>query len=308
MIFCLESIPDPYELKEYVPTGAGYLQGGLQRENWERAITSITKMTVKRISHPGINFLIKHVGSILRRLFSIALEDVKHGDELSATFKLVPTAVESHLVRMFDDMLWELMVNAAEKSHLSLEPMYSSLDPTLPTFLPLDEDTSDAIRTDIHYQSLIKETPSKKEVKVQEMMRAMVEKIGAAFSYDGQRAKEILRNDARKRISEKSTFLPDERSSMITKNESTFVISRAFQYIMALLEFNNVMLRFQMNHYLYEGFKTTLNDFSRKVLLKDWSALVEPNESIKGQIKNLEDKITGLTDSLDEVKRIQSKF
>lgn len=31
-----EAFPDITEMKEYVASGAGYLQGGLQRENWER--------------------------------------------------------------------------------------------------------------------------------------------------------------------------------------------------------------------------------------------------------------------------------
>lgn len=79
-IIHIDSLPDPNELNGLVPTGAGYLQGGLQRENWERAITSsrciilylffpkvhfsfkliyffssiiVTKMTIKKISHPG---------------------------------------------------------------------------------------------------------------------------------------------------------------------------------------------------------------------------------------------------------------
>ena len=44
---------------------------------------------------------------------------------------------------MFDDMLWMLMQNAAEKTHVSMEPWYSCLDPNLPGFLPLAEDHDD---------------------------------------------------------------------------------------------------------------------------------------------------------------------
>lgn len=280
------------------------MQGGLNRENWERVITSITKMTVKTISHPGINFLIKHVGSILRRLFSIALADVKTNGELSGKLSLMPDIVQSHLLRFFDEMLWNLMTAAAEKSHLALEPMYSSLDPTIPTFHALNEDD------EFDTQDLTQDpqTPCKKESKAYEMAGSIVKKFKAIFSFDGARAKSMLRQEAIQRFTEKNSFLPDERTSMITQKECEFVIGRAYQYIIALVELNNVMLRFQMNHYLYEGFKESLSTFSREALLKDWENVVEPNEEISKQIKSLEGKINGLTESLDEVKRIQSKF
>jgi hypothetical protein len=52
----VESIPDPNELRKYVPNGAGYLNGGLKREDHEHAMTQITKACLKQITHPGINF------------------------------------------------------------------------------------------------------------------------------------------------------------------------------------------------------------------------------------------------------------
>ncbi len=94
-----EAFPDISKMKAYVASGAGYLQGGLQRENWERgtsqlsstlylkltpdfltcqflsslllATLSIVKMTSLVTLHPGINFLIKHVGTIFRKLFQV---------------------------------------------------------------------------------------------------------------------------------------------------------------------------------------------------------------------------------------------
>jgi hypothetical protein len=119
----IESLPDPYELRDVVPSVTGYLGSGLNRENWERAMVQITKVCVKEVSHPGINFLIKHVGSIFRRLFTLALDDVKCGEEFSSTFKLLPNQVEKHLVSEFDHMLWTLMEYVASQTHCSLEPM-----------------------------------------------------------------------------------------------------------------------------------------------------------------------------------------
>jgi hypothetical protein len=65
-------------MKNFVPTGAGYLQGGLQRENWERCTLAIVRMASKTSILPGINFLIKHVGSIFRSLFQAALIDMTY--------------------------------------------------------------------------------------------------------------------------------------------------------------------------------------------------------------------------------------
>lgn len=119
----IEALPNPFQLRDKVANVTGYLGGGLNRENWERAMVQITRVCVKDVSHPGINYLIKHVGNIFRRLFVLALDDVKKGEEFSATFKLLPTPVEKHLVCEFDDMLWHLMKNVADKTHCALEPM-----------------------------------------------------------------------------------------------------------------------------------------------------------------------------------------
>jgi hypothetical protein len=119
----IEALPDPFELKEIVGNATGFLGGGLQRENWERAMVQVVRVCVKQVSHPGINFLIKHIGCIFRRLFSLALEDVKHGEELSSTFRLLPSAVEKHFLKEFDELLWGLMVKVASVTHDALEPM-----------------------------------------------------------------------------------------------------------------------------------------------------------------------------------------
>jgi len=123
----IEALPDPYDFRDLVANATGYLGGKLERENWERAMVQIVTVCLKRISHPGINFLIKHVGSIYRNLFNVALEDLKQGEKLSASFKLLPGVVEKTLISEFDDMLWDLMIEAADKTQCSLEPMVSNL-------------------------------------------------------------------------------------------------------------------------------------------------------------------------------------
>jgi hypothetical protein len=88
------------------------------------------------VSHPGINYSIKHIGTVFRRLFSIAMEDIKHGNEFSAEFKIMPRGIERFLATEYDDMLWTLMERVSGGTHISLEPMYSTIDPSLPTSTP----------------------------------------------------------------------------------------------------------------------------------------------------------------------------
>lgn len=56
-----EAFPDISAMKEYVASGAGYLQGGLQRENWERATLSIVKVSSVYggpLTHPNARILL----------------------------------------------------------------------------------------------------------------------------------------------------------------------------------------------------------------------------------------------------------
>ena len=126
--------------------------------------------------------------------------------------------------------------------------------------------------------------------------------------FDGTNAKEMLREQTLKRASEKTHFLPDERTSMITDDETELVIRRAFQYVIALTEFNNILLQFQMNHYLYQGFEDSLDTFTRRASNDDWEKLVQPDQDITDQIQELKGKIDGLNESLQEVKKMQSRI
>jgi hypothetical protein len=132
MIF---SLPDPFELEEKVANITGYLNGNLEQEAWEHAMVQLIQVLMKEVSHPGVNYLV-HIGNIYRRLFSVALEDIKSGGKDSASFKQLPDAVERYLAAEFDTMLWALMSKTAENMHTALEPMYSTIDPHLPTFNP----------------------------------------------------------------------------------------------------------------------------------------------------------------------------
>ena len=108
------------KMKNFVPTGAGYLQGGLQRENWERCTLAIVRMASKTSILPGINYLIKHVGSIFRSLFQAALIDMTYQNSNTEQLMKNCPLLKTHLKNTFDSMVWDLMTNAAGNFHMSL--------------------------------------------------------------------------------------------------------------------------------------------------------------------------------------------
>ena len=293
-----------------MPSGAGYLQGGLKRENWERATMSIVKVTIKKSSHPGINYLIKHVGHIFRHLFAVAFEDVKHGTEFAATFKMIPMQIETYLSRKFDDMIWELMKTASDRIHVALEPMYSTLNPFLPTFHAIHKEEDDETYTKDHKGAFVKLKPKKEKV-TQSMIESVTTRMTNLFTFsNGESMKNVIKEDNLKKASQKKHFLPDERTPMMTDDENTKVILMAFQYMIALLEFNMTVLEFQINHYLYAKFKDNLISFGRLVLQneKEWASILDPDDNLEVELKEVEENIEGLTNSLQEVQKIQMKF
>ena len=291
-VVMIDSLPDPYELKDLVSNTTGYLSGGLQHENWERAMVEITKVSLKQISHPGINYLVKHVGSIFRRLFTVALDDIKQGEELSAKFKLIPNGVEKFLIQEFDDMLWGLLEEASKHVHVSSEPMYSTIDPTLPTFY-VQKDERGGEEGD-HSSS------------ESGLMKFVQDKINALKDTCNESFKGYLRGQNRSRALEKVRFLPDSRSMMITRDETDEILRRSFEYIVALLEFNLHVCKFNLNHHLYEGFKRCLKkDFLNRMAEANWKELVKPDPGVANQIKILDEQIQALTDSLQDVQRMQ---
>eukprot|EP00392_Amoebophrya_sp_AT5.2_P007529 g7544.t1 len=304
----IDRMPEPHNLKKYVPMATGYLQGGLQRENWERAIVEIIKHCVKKVAHPGINFFVKHVGSIFRRLFALALDDVKTGEQFSATFSLLPVSVEKFLHSEFDSMLWKLMVDATEKTHCSLEPMYTTVNPNLPTFV------SSTVAARTLKLNGSRQVTSHENVRLLEedgFFDSLRKKACALVSGSGEQAKKILRDENQERAQTKKEFLSDERTAMITGEETTLILQRSFEYIAALMEFNLVTLEFQFNHYLYQGFKDALQrEFGggKLVVESDFSKLVQPDAAAQERVGELEMQIEGLREALGVVVKMQTKL
>lgn len=292
----LEALPDPEGLREHVSTSTGHLSDGLHRENWEHAMVEVVRFSMKDISHPGINYLIKHVGSIFRRLFALAVDDVKEGGHESSTYRHLPDKVETFLVARFDDALWELMEDASMKTHTGLEPMYRTIDPNLPTFHEYSEAKSD----DEH------------EKAKEDIASWFFEKVKALASSSGQKAKEFLKMESKRRALKKKSFLPDQRTSMITNEEIDTILQRAFEYIVALMEFNLILLKFQLNAYLFEGFKNKLTTFSTMLANDDdidWKAIVSSeDDSLKNRIVVVQERVASISESLRDVESLQRRL
>lgn len=302
-VVMIDSLPDPYELRELVPNATGFLSGGLMYENWERAMVEITKVCLKDVSHPGLNFLIKHVGSIFRRLFIIALDDIKEGEESSKEFKLIPRGVELFMIAEYDAMLWDLLVKVGGEVHSSLEPMYSSIDPNLPTF------HGQRLGQEDYYikkgEKYVKATSDPEEIK-QNWYDGITNRLSFLVTGSGTDAKSFLKAENNRRARTKRSFLPDERAAMITDDEIDTILRRSFEYIVGLLEFNLIVFRFQLNHHLFQGFKTMLKkDLMQQLTDADWEALVQPDPTIKDRLIVLDTQIKGLNDSLIDVQRMQ---
>ena len=187
------------------------------------------------------------------------------------------------------------------------------MDPNLPTFHPnrlgsSDEEERYVKRADNSYERL----PSKKEQDEESFLEAAKNRMKAFFSVSasGDKAKELLKQESAMRATNKRSFLPDERTSMITAEESEKILRRAFEYIVALMEFNLVTLKFQMNHYLYEGFKKELGRSFKSKLVNDadWDKLVERDPSVSARLGQLKGQITSLKESLQEVNRMQQRM
>ncbi|KAL7554148.1 hypothetical protein ACHAWF_018970 [Thalassiosira exigua] len=305
-----EASPDITEMKDYVASGAGYLEGGLQRENWERATLSIVKMTSSMTVHPGINFLIKHVGTVFRNLFQVGLKDMKQRSVDTNRLLEICPGLENAITDRFDDMLWLLMQNAADNTHLSLEPWWSCLDPNLPNFCPFEEDEkSDLYEINSIDGSYVK-TPSKSELREKKAKDGLMSSFFSVFhsTVDDKRAKELLRQRGKERAEERNRFLPEDRSSMINDEETEKIIISAFHYVVALSEQIQIYLNFQINHFLYLKFKQKISTFPRVVSSDDWKELIPADRSLDEGIEDLKNRITEIKGSLSDVQKMQTQF
>ena len=110
---------------------------------------------------------------------------------------------------------------------------------------------------------------SQKEHNEETWMQSAKARISSMLSASGELAKQFLKQESASRATSKTHFLPDERTSMVTDEEIKLILHRSFEYIVALMEFNYVILRFQINHYLFMGFKTELGKIFKNKLMNE---------------------------------------
>jgi hypothetical protein len=112
------------------------------------------------------------------------------------------------------------MEEASVQTHSSLEPMYSTIDPMLPTYREyvspqVESESKTYVIKDGHYV----EAPSSSQTAPQKWMDWATERFTAVTSGSGRKAKEFLKQESRQHALAKKAFLPDKRTSMITSDE-----------------------------------------------------------------------------------------
>ncbi|KAL3911949.1 MAG: hypothetical protein SGPRY_008506 [Prymnesium sp.] len=310
----IERLPEPFDLKEYVPTALGALRGGLNREDWEHATVEIIKASMSKVTHPGINFFIKHVGVIFKRLIHIALADCKQGESRSDIFELLPPHVEKWLISEYNSMIWKMMDFASSKTHSSLQPMYSTVNPNLPTFTSAYTREHENERTKLAaYDHAVARGRLELLKNSAPAQRGFIDGfrhlIGNATS--GRQVKDLMHADTKGRITRKQIFLPGERATMITKEESERIVQTSFAYMTGLMEFIMVTLEFAFNHYLFHHFKSECleKDFGYKMINDaDWKSLVHRDEESEQRLVELYSQLEGISSSLETVQVLQQRF
>jgi hypothetical protein len=191
-----------------------------------------------------------------------------------------------------------------------IDRQYSTVDPDLPTFhaLRLDQDEGHE-RYTLQGQDYVR-SRSKAEEHEASWLESAKSRFRVMASASGEAAKRFLKEESASRSTSKKAFLPDERTSMVTSEEKDQILSRSFEYIVALIEFNLVTLKFQLNYYLYMGFKEELGKTFKNGLMNeaDWAKLAEPDPGLSDRLDLLKEKIVGVVDSLQEVERLQRRM
>ncbi len=118
----------------------------------------------------------------------------------------------------------------------------------------------------------------------------------------------MLRQREKEKAEQKKNFLPDNRTSMITDDESEKIVLSAFHYVVALQEQVQTYLNFQINHYLYNEFKENLAIFPRIVSDNDWSEFIPADSTLDDNIQEIEKKIKEIKGSLVDVQKMQTQI
>jgi hypothetical protein len=151
---------------------------------------------------------------------------------------------------------------------------------------------------------------TKKEQTEESWMQAIKSRLLAVVSSSGDDAKEVLKQESISKARTKTHFLPDERTAMVTDEEIQHILRRSFEYIVALVEFNLIINRFQITHSLFTGFKTELGKTFKNKLMNEanWAEFVEPDPSLRERVDVVKSRIVGVQSSLMEVERLQRKM
>ena len=95
---------------------------------------------------------------------------------------------------------------------------------------------------------------------------------------------------------------------MINDDETDKIILSSFQYVYALQEQINLYLNFQINHYLYMGFKDNIATFPRVVSNEEWTGLIPSDTALDDRLEKLKKNYAAIKASLSLVQNMQDQF
>lgn len=222
------------------------------------------------------------MGNIFRQIFEHALSDANDGYEKSSTLCLVPDPVKARLTSCFEQMLWEVMVNAAKQIHSSIEPLCCRLHQDLPK--GVTSGTSSAIA---------EEQRDSQPAEGAEKTELNQKLVGI---------QKVLLDEDNKRAGSQEFILTDKRATMMTDEEASAVATTAFEYLRHLMA--NCALHFdqQVDSYLYNAFRRSLKDcFYSFAAESNWEEILAPDSEVLKSIDNIKKQENELSESLREV-------
>jgi len=305
MVLMKDALTDPHLYSEAAANAAGYLSSNIQQDNREGAMQQIVEACIKPLCAQGINYLVKHVGYIFRRLFKIALRDIQNGGEKSRIYKLLPAPAEEFICNQFDDMVWKLMDDTARTVHIAVGPMYLTINPSLSTYHSNRHDDAETLYVKREGDFVVSD--NKRQAYIETYAKNLTARMDVLKTNSVDRVKTLLKEEDERRSEERKPLVPGEQTSMITDAETTEIISRSFEYTVGLLDFILDMLKMHFDGNLFIGFKKKLRQsFAREISEKaDWDNLVERDERTERRKIELEGQIIGLKESLADVKRFE---
>ena len=209
----------------------------------------------------------------------------EYGDSLA----LLPDSAKEYLRQGFDDMLWKLMEEAASRMHTAIGPM-------------LECDVTRVIQTQ---DNLSDEEMERRKTEYSES----VLELHAGLNSD--QAKGHLLGSLSNDLTRETSYLPSQRTKMITDKEAQCVEKRLFLHLHALALEKADYIQTHINAHFCAEFKDHVKaciiDRAFVASGKLDEIFVPRDPSLVNRIEQLDREVAGLKEKLDKVNGLLNK-